>query len=220
MRRFTQTHVLPNGRTIEVEAEIRGGRLRLRARLVDQGLVVETLRRDYRANNADAVNEFTSEFAGIIGIHMDLFPDDLFGLRCPAAPPHWPDVVVWGITTGTVEVPRVTPIPPLPLTDELIRLAEPCTPREVYRIAGTCIQGDCRHWRHGLDGAEGDGSCTLVERVVDGIAPTGLQRCGIRAVCRWFAQEGDGACRVCPGVVTDIGELPQDADSDAEVVFL
>ena len=138
-------------------------------------------------------------------------------LQCPAAPQWWPDAVVWGVAAGTAEAPRVVPIAPQPVTEELLALAFPATPREVFRFAATCVKGECRHWRSGTDGAEG--RCSLVERVVAQYPEVGLQPCGIRSACRWFAQEGPAACRVCPGVVTDYGELPQDADSEGLVKF-
>jgi hypothetical protein len=103
----------------------------------------------------------------------------------------------------------------------LLAQAAPATPREVYRMAAVCIKGGCPHWRDGTTGA-GDGNCSLVERVIAAY-PTAiedkLQPCGIRSVCRWFAQEGAAACRACPGVVTDLGELPQSRDAEADVPF-
>ena len=140
-------------------------------------------------------------------------------LKCLAAPAHWPDALVWGIVAGTVEQPHVVPVQPQPITPELIEAAAPATPREVFRIASICIKRACRHWREGAAATEGDGRCSLVERVVSGYPEIGLQPCGIRATCRWFAQEGARACRACPGICTDIGELPQDAESEATVPF-
>jgi Fatty acid hydroxylase len=40
-------HRLPDGREVEASSQVAGGRLRLRARLVENGLVQEVLRRDY-----------------------------------------------------------------------------------------------------------------------------------------------------------------------------
>jgi hypothetical protein len=221
MRKISQTHRLEDGRSIEVEAETRGNRLRLRARLVDNDIVVETLRREYAADDPSAVADFIAEFVRIAGIDLDrpLFPSDLTSLRCPAAPAHWEDATVWGIVAGSVEEPRVAPIPPEPVTAALIAAAAPCTPREVFRIAAVCVKSRCRHWRAGNDGAESDGKCSLVERVIDGFTLLELQPCCIRPVCRWFAQEGPAACRVCSGVATDVGELPQEAEAEADVAF-
>ncbi|WP_058043742.1 hypothetical protein [Streptomyces roseifaciens] len=80
-------------------------------------------------------------------------------------------------------------------------------PESRFRFADTCAQGDCEHWsgRH----------CSLIGRLADArpeAAPgpgdsdsdsdsETLPRCGIRAACRWFAQDGPRACGVCPLVV-------------------
>jgi hypothetical protein len=222
MRKIRQTHRLVDGRSIEVEAETRGDRLRLRARLVDAaGIVIDSLRRDYDAADPNARADFQAELEVVSGIAIGgpLFPQDLTSLRCPAAPPHWQDTVVFGIAAGTPERPEVQYIAPEPLTAASIEAAEPCTPREVFRIAAVCVKRRCRHWAEGNDGAENDGRCSLVERVVDTFPLVDLQACRIRSVCRWFAQEGASACRACPGVATDIGELPQEAEAEADVAF-
>jgi hypothetical protein len=150
-------------------------------------------------------------------------------LDCPAAPQHWPDVVIWGVAAGTAEQPtRVIPINPKPVTEEWLQRVAPATGRESYRFAATCVRGGlgqigkCRHWVSGQNGAEGDGVCSLVQRVLANRPPVvgfQLQPCGIRQSCRWFHQEGPGACRVCPGIATDIGALPQDADREYDVDF-
>ena len=131
-------------------------------------------------------------------------------LQCPAAPPHWPDVVIWGIAAGTPEQPRVVPVPPEPFTQAHAEAALPATPREVFRLAAPCIEDGCPHWQ---------GACSLVQRVVAAFPKVKLQPCGIRPVCRWFALERLTACRVCPGVVTDLGELPQEPERETEVRF-
>jgi hypothetical protein len=218
------THTLQNGRSIETAAEIQGNRLRLRARLVDDGLITESLRRIYAADDENAIAEFTVEWERITRASLDrpLFPADFRSLRCPSAPTWFPDPVVFGIVGGTPERPHVTMIPAEPVNAaELEVLAAPATVREVFRIGGVCIREGCRHWRAGNDGAENDGACTLVERVVAANPPVvdKLQRCDIRHVCRWWAQEGPEACRICPGIVTDFGELPQDAESEVAVAF-
>lgn len=142
-------------------------------------------------------------------------------LDCPAAPQHWKGAVVFGVAGGTPEAPEIIPVEPQPVTPEVLALAAPATPREVFRMAATCIKHRCRHWDTAQPGAQGDGACSLVQRVVTSFAATAeLPVCGIRASCRWWAQEGRAACLGCPGVVTDIGELPQDQEGEADVPFL
>jgi hypothetical protein len=127
--------------------------------------------------------------------------------------------VIWGIAAGSPEQPQVVPVPPEPFTEAHAQAALPATPREVFRLAATCVKGGCPHWRTEQPGAEGDGACSLVQRVRAGFPEVRPQQCGIRLVCRWFAQEGLAACRACPGVVTDLGELPQDQASEDQVRF-
>ena len=71
------THRLPDGREIEASWQIAGGRLRLRARLVDtNGVVVESLRRDYDAADVNARADFQTKFEALTGIALGgpLFP--------------------------------------------------------------------------------------------------------------------------------------------------
>lgn len=83
-----------------------------------------------------------------------------------------------------------------PVTEELLRLAEPLPPTEIFRIAAECAEGDCAHWS--VD------ACSLVERVVDLVPAESLTlpRCDVRRQCQWFAQSGRDACRRCARVVT------------------
>jgi hypothetical protein len=50
----------------------------------------------------------------------------------------------------------------------------------------------------------------VVDRIVEHLAPTeehaGLPKCGVRATCRWFRQNGIEACKICPLVITQIAE--------------
>jgi hypothetical protein len=86
---------------------------------------------------------------------------------------------------------------PLPVTDELLKLAEPVAPTEVFRFAAPCANDGCRHYSRG--------NCQLAAKVVQMLQPATeqLPYCLIRASCRWFAQEGRAACLRCPQVVTD-----------------
>jgi hypothetical protein len=78
---------LPDGRSIETSAEVRAGRLRLRARLIGaDGLVHETLRRDYDAADPRAVAEFAAEWDRLTGISIDRPLFDLAGRRAGREP--------------------------------------------------------------------------------------------------------------------------------------
>lgn len=119
-------------------------------------------------------------------------------LLCPSAPPDWKDAVAIGIVGGSAQAPRMTSLAaPLPVTDELLKLAGPVAPTEVFRFAAPCANDGCRHY--------GRGACQLAAKVVQMLEPAveRLPYCLIRANCRWFAQEGRAACMRCPQVVTD-----------------
>lgn len=117
---------------------------------------------------------------------------------CPSARENQSDSVVFGIVAGTVEEPCVSYLPKIqPVTDELLALAEPVTPTEVFRFAASCVEKGCVHF----DGAD----CRLAQRIVKGLSEVTdtLPSCRIRQSCRWWLQEGKAACLRCPQVVTD-----------------
>ncbi|MCZ8028034.1 MAG: nitrogen fixation protein [Microcystis sp. LE19-10.1B] len=117
---------------------------------------------------------------------------------CPSARENSLDSVIFGIAAGTVEEPRVAYLPEIqPVTDELLALAEPVTPTEVFRFAASCAEDKCAHF----DGV----NCRLAQRIVRGLPEVTdtLPPCRVRQSCRWWLQEGKAACFRCPQVVTD-----------------
>jgi hypothetical protein len=117
---------------------------------------------------------------------------------CPSARPEWEDAVAIAVVGGSAEAPRVRPLErPLPVTPELLALAEPVEPTEVFRFAAACQCDACDHFA-------GD-SCTLAAKVVRVLPPAGqtLPACDIRPRCRWFRQEGREACVRCPLIITN-----------------
>ena len=147
---------------------------------------------------------------------MSSGPREPGGLLCPSAQPDWEDAFAIGVVGGTPEAPQVGYLErPLPVSDELLALAEPALPTEVFRFAAGCVNDACRHNR--------EGSCRLAAKVVAMLEPVTqrLPPCTIRGRCRWFQQEGREACRRCPQVVTDnIFPTPQmRAAADPEVVL-
>ncbi len=116
---------------------------------------------------------------------------------------------------GLVDHEGATPVvqfleQPVPVTPELLQLAEPLRPTEVFRFAAPC-QGDrCSHW----DGAE----CKLVDQIVEllPVASLTLPPCKVRIDCRWFAQRGRQACQRCPQVVTQNEEPSEEMRAAAE----
>jgi hypothetical protein len=118
---------------------------------------------------------------------------------CPSVPPHYPDAVAFGVVGGTVAEPELIPlVPAVPVTDELLALAGPVSPGEVFRFAARCVEGGCRHWEAPAQ------RCRLVAKTVEfvPIAVEKLKPCAIRSNCRWWAQEGKAACVRCPQVAS------------------
>jgi hypothetical protein len=84
----------------------------------------------------------------------------------------------------------------VPATPEVLAMAAPLQPTEVFRLAATCAEHKCPHF----DGAD----CQLATRIVQ-ILPAvvdTLPPCIIRQECRWYSQEGRAACYRCPEVTT------------------
>lgn len=132
---------------------------------------------------------------------------------CPSAQPDWEGSVVLGVVLGTAEAPRLAHLEVLqPVTEDLMALARPVTPTEVFRIAAPCAGRGCIHF----DGAD----CRLVERLVTLLPPVveALPPCALRPSCRWWQQEGKAACLRCPQVVTDsnAADMQRIASPDTE----
>jgi hypothetical protein len=106
---------------------------------------------------------------------------------------------VFGVVGGTPDDPRLAYLKePQPVTDELLELARPAKPTEVFRFAAPCAGGGCKHF----DGQD----CRLAARTVRMIpaAVEKLPPCRLRPRCRWWRQEGGAACLRCPVVVTTV----------------
>ncbi len=121
-------------------------------------------------------------------------------ILCPSAQPEYPGSQVIGVVGGTADAPEVAYLTePQPVTPELLALAQPVRPAEVFRFAAPCIHGGCPHY------ATEEAKCKIAEKVVrwERVAVDKLPACTIRASCRWWQQEGKAACMRCPLVVTD-----------------
>jgi hypothetical protein len=118
-------------------------------------------------------------------------------LMCPSSHPSVADCLVLGVIEHGDAGPRVAYVnEPVPATAELLGLAAPANPGEVFRLAAPCQTRTCPHFKAG--------ACGLITKIVKTLAPVveALPPCLIRKECRWFAQEGGAACRRCPQVVT------------------
>ncbi|MCW2569671.1 MAG: hypothetical protein JWN54_3768 [Mycobacterium sp.] len=87
----------------------------------------------------------------------------------------------------------------IPLTDEFVERAHALGPPESrFRFAEPCAGEACGNWT--------DTTCGVARAAASRPEATdhgssSLPRCGIRHDCRWYAQEGEQACRVCPLVL-------------------
>jgi len=116
---------------------------------------------------------------------------------CPSAQPGMDNCRVLGVVQQEGPTPRLAYLnQPLPATPDVLALAAPLKPTEIFRLSATCAEGKCPHF----DGAD----CRLATRVVQ-ILPAvvdALPPCTIRKDCRWYSQEGGAACKRCPEITT------------------
>jgi hypothetical protein len=125
------------------------------------------------------------------------------GPLCPSAQPEMKGAVVFGLVLGTITEPRVAYLAEAqPITKEVLALAGPVKPAEVFRLAAPCAGHGCQHF----DGMH----CGLATRTAQVLPPVtdALPACVIRPECRWWQQEGKAACMRCPQVVTESYHLP------------
>ncbi len=118
-------------------------------------------------------------------------------VRCPSAQPEWDGSVIIGVVGGTAAEPRVAHVSPsLPVTHELLDLASPVSPAEVFRFAAPCLGGGCLHFANA--------TCHLAAKIVELLPQVSdkLPACAVRPQCRWWLQEGKAACFRCSQVVT------------------
>lgn len=112
--------------------------------------------------------------------------------------------------------------PPLELDETFVERARAGerAPETRMRFAGPCVTSQCRQWtgdRCGVADLVADTAAGLPTAVAAGL-PAGLPPCAIRATCRWWAQRGADACRICPAVVhtwRDDAGRPSSADDAA-----
>lgn len=117
---------------------------------------------------------------------------------CPSAQPETPGSMLFGIVGGTAAEPRLMHLAkPQPVSDEILALAGPVKPTEVFRFAAPCAGSACAHFE--------SGRCRLAQQILDGLPAVveQLPRCVLRPNCRWYQQEGREACLRCPQIVTE-----------------
>jgi hypothetical protein len=123
---------------------------------------------------------------------------------CPSAQPTMAGCVVFGVLDTRTEVPRVGYlVEALPVTAEVLAIADPVEPAEIYRFGAPCAGRACRHF----DGSD----CRLATRIVQLLPAVVdvLPPCQLRPDCRWWQQEGKAACLRCPQVITETIDPPE-----------
>lgn len=85
----------------------------------------------------------------------------------------------------------------IPVTGEVLALAAPARPADVFRFAAPCAASACSHF----DGT----NCRLATKIVEAVTDVvnAMPPCRIRPTCRWFAQEGRPACLRCPLIFSE-----------------
>jgi len=109
--------------------------------------------------------------------------------------------VLIGVVGGDGRLGPVSPA--LPVDAEFVAAARNGrVPESRFRFSEPCAEQACAQWD--------DDGCGLIGQllaspqagaVTAGAVGPPLPHCAIRRTCRWFAQEGTAACRVCPHVV-------------------
>jgi hypothetical protein len=117
---------------------------------------------------------------------------------CPSAQHHLPGAQVFAVMGGTVAQPEVSYLEEaIEVTPEVITMAAPVDPAEVFRISAPCAQStECWHFddtRH---------QCRLARRTVR-LAPVVVSkppRCAIRTQCVWLVtRRGERLPALPPG---------------------
>jgi hypothetical protein len=118
-------------------------------------------------------------------------------MLCPSAQPGMENCRILGVVQQEGPTPMLAYLNQhVPATPQVLSMAAPMKPTEVFRLAATCAEHQCPHF----DGAD----CRLATRVVQ-LMPAVvdvLPPCIIRKECRWYLQEGEAACKRCPEVTT------------------
>jgi hypothetical protein len=96
---------------------------------------------------------------------------------------------------------KVQFITPLTVTEEFIQQNDHLEQR--FRFTGKCVEKGCAQWDNE------DLKCSLSKKVHDmsTIKNTALSFCPIRPECRWFSQDGNGACFSCNEITRNMEEL-------------
>ena len=92
---------------------------------------------------------------------------------------------------------------PLHIDEHFIEIANRSSPAEQkFRFTHKCVESGCTQWTGSRCGVA-DNVLALAEGMQ---LQEGIPSCGIRHQCRWYNQNGENACKVCPLVITETTE--------------
>lgn len=96
---------------------------------------------------------------------------------------------------------------PIKITEELYEQLKSADvkPEKAIRLANKCITSGCKQWTGEKCGVIDD----RLAKVEESYLKDHLPECAIRTTCRWYSQQGDLACKVCP-LVTTYTEFPKE----------
>ena len=124
---------------------------------------------------------------------------------CPSAPPQAGALLLGRFTE---EGSLAFAAKPLPVTASFLAAAEATGDiGKRFRFASRCTQSACSRWQNGKCSVGMAAARVAEQQKLE--KPPDLPACVIRPQCRWFAQEGAAACRICPHVVYDMNDEEQ-----------
>src|SRR3974377_267719 len=104
---------------------------------------------------------------------------------CPSAQPGMDNCRILGVVQHEGPTPKIVYLTEiLPATDEVLALASPLKPTEVFRLSATCAEHKCPHF-DGADCRLATRGATMLAPVVGSLAPRVIPK-----EWRWDSQGG------------------------------
>ena len=103
----------------------------------------------------------------------------------------------------------------LPIDESFIANAKEndVLPERRFRFAGKCVKSGCHNWNKNGCGV----AIRLMHFLEQETFLEPIPDCSIRKECRWFKQEGDNICKICPKLVTEITAEEVDQYFNSEI---
>jgi len=102
---------------------------------------------------------------------------------------------------------------PQPVTPAVLALAGDAPTGQVFRFAAECATEACAHF----DGEKCRLATKLVRSSLDKVRT--LPPCRIRKDCRWYTQEGNAACFICPLILSETATPTTDVVQAADPTY-